>query len=642
MNPFTKDLVIAWKTVKYRVIRTIDSLDVQLEHALTGAICSVKLDELLADYMKGLLELPRPGCSGAPGRATPRPTVAAVTAQCRADERRRADYIVELSRSGVFEHGRHFVEAEVQRIAAKRGDQFAPHISTIYRWRDKYLEAQEDVRALLSMTHRRGGAGKSRLQAEVEEIIDAKIDSVFLFRKDCSAEELHNAVFLEIQQRNTTRIESEWPKVPSLRTIQRRVRGLGGYELARARYGEREADRAYADLGVARIARHILEVAEIDHTPVDVLVVDEHRRVVGRPTITVMLDRKSRVVLGFHLSLAGHGTDSVFAAIQCALFPKSYLLDRYKALGLRWDCFGWPGTLLMDNGAEFHGDALEDALRNIGVTTEFSKSKDPNSKPFIERFNRSFNYSFIRRLPGATQSRVHKRRGVKAEDEACMTLQELDQAVHTWICSVYHHRPHGGLRGATPMQVWTEGGKSHTPVLRCTLQEVDIEFSHLEERTLHHYGIELNTFRYTSTRLMTLRAMLPMSVKVKVKWPFTNAGHVWVYDSMADEYFKVPNVDPQYEGLTVEQAKLAVRVIGDSPDLKTTRATASAVVDEMVKVAAADKKLKNRKKGQRLANNTSRMTRASAPSDKTPKADKLPAPLAPTAEIDDIVVEQRS
>jgi putative transposase len=41
-------------------------------------------------------------------------------------------------------------------------------------------------------------------------------------------------------------------------------------------------------------------VAQIDHTPMDVIVVDEeHRQPIQRPSLTVVIDVYSRVVLGF-------------------------------------------------------------------------------------------------------------------------------------------------------------------------------------------------------------------------------------------------------------------------------------------------------------------------------------------------------
>jgi len=93
-------------------------------------------------------------------------------------------------------------------------------------------------------------------------------------------------------------------------------------------------------------------------------------------------------------------TPAVFEALRHAMLPKTYIKDLYPDLNLEWECYGWIERLLMDNGREFHALAVVDALLNLGIISEFSGSREPNDKPFIERFNRTFNYSFIHRLPG--------------------------------------------------------------------------------------------------------------------------------------------------------------------------------------------------------------------------------------------------
>ncbi|MCK7491579.1 MAG: hypothetical protein MZW92_07680 [Comamonadaceae bacterium] len=93
---------------------------------------------------------------------------------------------------------------------------------------------------------------------------------------------------------------------------------------------------------------------EVDHTPVDLLVVDENRVVIGRPTFTVIFDRYSRRVPGYCLSLAGYGVAAVFSALRHAMLPKTYLSTQYAKHQLDWPCFGWMERLLLDNGTEFH------------------------------------------------------------------------------------------------------------------------------------------------------------------------------------------------------------------------------------------------------------------------------------------------
>ena len=480
----------------------------------------------------------------------------------------------------------------------------------MYRWRRRFLKARGDIRAVFCEFDKQGGKNKGRLQPEVEAIIHEKLEALVLGRRRWSAEEVHVAVLLAIQLANTTRVETEWLPAPGLRTIQRRIGSLYAFELAVARYGEREAQRRFANhLGARQVSR-ILEIVEMDHSPLDILVTDASRVVIGRPTITVLLDRFSRCCLGYHISLAGHGVPAVFAAIRHALLPKTYLQTRYADLHLEWIFYGWPTTILMDNGREFHAEAVADALTNIGVIVEFARSREPNDKPHVERFLKTLNYSFIHRLPGTTLAKVHQRIGFKAEEEACITLEELDRMVHVWICDVYHLRKHGGLDERTPLAVWNESAQAFPPELKLNAQDLDIEFAQFATPALQHYGIDLNTFVYVSTRLLALRRLLPENPKVDVKWPSDDAGHIQVWDPIEQEYFQVPNKEEDYQGLTVEQAKAVKKLKANGePSYIRTQAEGSQMVYDMVANALADKKLKNRRKGARFGNMTSEIIR---------------------------------
>lgn len=60
-----------------------------------------------------------------------------------------------------------------------------------------------------------------------------------------------------------------------------------------------------------------LDIIQIDHTKVDVMVVDkETRQSIGRPYITVAIDIFSRMIYGFYISLEA---PSYFSVGQCLL-----------------------------------------------------------------------------------------------------------------------------------------------------------------------------------------------------------------------------------------------------------------------------------------------------------------------------------
>lgn len=609
MITFLKDQSIYRGEIELRIVRTIDVDQVQLENVKTGELSNHKTFNLLAEYVAGELctaaQRKHALATGVALRRKPARMEHMSTA-AKKDSHRRIDYLVRLERKGSFESTVERLCGDIEEVSRERGELRPPHHTTVYRWRRRFLDNQRDIRAVFCQFDKQGGKGQSRLSPKVEAIIFDKIENVFLAKPRSSAEEVHNAVFLEISRRNTQRIEPEWLAVPGLRTVQRRLMQLYAFEVAVGRFGQKEAERMFANhLGARRVAR-ILELVEIDHSPVDLLVTDENGVVVARPTITVVLDRKSRCLLGYHLSLAGHGVPAVFSALRHAMLPKTYLREKYADLDLEWPCFGWAETVLCDNGSEFHAEAVRDALSNLGIITEFAKSRDPDDKPHVERFLKTFNYSFIHRLPGTTLAKVHHRIGFKAEDEAGITLEELDRIIHVWVCSVYHIRPHAGLDQRTPYDVWKDGAEAHPPQLKANKEDLDIEFAEVTESALQHYGIDLNTHVYVSTRLLTLRRMLPPHSMVFVKWPREGAGHVFVWDPIEQEYFKVPNKNPEYDGLTVPQAAAVkkARASGD-PDYKLVRATAEHILADMVDTALSDKKLKNRRSGAKLANQTS-------------------------------------
>jgi putative transposase len=628
---------IFWRQgVEWEVVRRVDSGDpgspeaeIIVANQISGMTERRTELELLSEYAAGVLKVCQDKFLGL--KREPQSEVVTApppdASQAGAEEtRRRVDYITRLVREGAFGINRKALAESILRISIERGERRPPHVSTVYRWHGQFRQGWLQVHSLVVRFSARGGRGRGRLHPEVEAIILEKIDEVFLAQKTCSAETLHNAVCLEIKRYNQSKVVSQHLKDPGLRTVQRRLQSLCAYELAVARFGEREAERRFAkNLGARRVTR-ILELVEIDHSPLDCLAVDEEGVVVGRPWITVVLDRHSRCVLGFHLSLAGHGTEAVFEGLRYALMPKTYLKGEYADQKLDWPCFGWPERLVMDNGREFHGESVVQALIDIGVIAEYAASRDPNDKPHVERFIKTLNYCFIHRLPGTTLAKVHQRIGFKSEEQACFTLKGLDKAIHQWVCNVYHLRPNGGLNGRMPLRVWQESAQAHPPQLKMNAGDLEIVFSRSAQSKIQNDGIDLNTFKFVSADLLHLRAMLPEKSKVDVRWPWHDAGHIWVWDPASRKYLKIPNKDETLAGLTVDQAKAAIKALADpASEYRQVRAGAEDVVRGMARDAQRDQQLKKRKQGARFANMTSKDSREAKP-------DTSPAQTAPVPE----------
>jgi putative transposase len=222
--------------------------------------------------------------------------------------------------------------------------------------------------------------------------------------------------------------------------------------------------------------------------------------------------------------------------------------------------------------------------------------------------------------------------GFRAEDAACLTLEELDKIIHVWICNKYHLRPNRGLKGRAPLDVWNESCQASPPELKRNARDLEIVFCRFAESSIQNDGINLNTFKFVSAELLVLRSLLPPKSRVHVRWPWHNAGHIWVWDQLGHKYLRVPNKDQSLAGLTVEQAKTALKALAkDASEYRAVAATADETNRAIQAQAAADKKLAVRRRGARLANVTSKPLRDPEPQ----STEHEPLVAVPSSDADD-------
>lgn len=97
-------------------------------------------------------------------------------------------------------------------------------------------------------------------------------------------------------------------RVPAWRTIRRRIDAMGPAEITAAREGAKVARGKFKPVPGRYHAERAFEMVQIDHTLVDVIIVDrQFRKSLQRPWLTLAIDVASRMVAGFYL-LYGVGT----------------------------------------------------------------------------------------------------------------------------------------------------------------------------------------------------------------------------------------------------------------------------------------------------------------------------------------------
>jgi putative transposase len=144
-------------------------------------------------------------------------------------------------------------------------------------------------------------------------------------------------------------------------------------------------------------------VVQIDHTPVDIILVDDiHRRPVGRPWITLAIDVFSRVVAGLYVSFDPPGAMAVGLCLAHAILPKETWLAQHEVT-TAWPVWGVMNVVHADNAKEFHSRMLTKACENYDIDLQWRPMAKPHYGGHIERLLGTFNQD-IHTLPGTTFS----------------------------------------------------------------------------------------------------------------------------------------------------------------------------------------------------------------------------------------------
>lgn len=115
---------------------------------------------------------------------------------------------------------------------------------------------------------------------------------------------------------------------PSWNAVRTRVDQADLRALVRDREGARAARERFDPVVQEYRADHALHIVQIDHTLVDLFIVDAvHRRPLQRPWLTLAIDIASRMVAGFYLTLENPSAASVALCVQHMVMPKEPWLE---------------------------------------------------------------------------------------------------------------------------------------------------------------------------------------------------------------------------------------------------------------------------------------------------------------------------
>lgn len=465
--------------------------------------------------------------------------------------------------------------------------QKAPSEGTVRRWQQKYRASGNTV-GLLPRHSKKGR--KSVIEGELEGLLEDVLDKIWLKREKVPITHVLRSLEQRIHDMNNFRAESKRLAVPSGSTVRRYIDALDHEYVYREQKGKHAAAREFRSaIGMVN-AKKLNNRWEIDHTPLDVLLVDEDTGlVIGRPWLTVVIDRESRVVMGYLLHLLAPSLESVLRVIETAIRPKERILAKYPSLTGSWPCHGFPLRIVPDNAAEFHAKNLMQGFAELGIEVLFPPSRSPKHKGAVERFFRTLAEDLIHTLPGTTFSNIDERGDYLSTELACLTLPELEKVLLKWIVEIYHNKPHRSLRGKAPIEHWKALQSTRNLHLPADLDDLEAVLSVRAERECFHYGVEISGIKYNSEELQRIYRKSINSCRIEVRYR-DELGYVWVKDQEDEVFIKVPAIDSRYIGMSRDLYQEARKKVKKNGSHKESFEKLNSVYQEIRKSAEDAKK----------------------------------------------------
>jgi len=431
---------------------------------------------------------------------------------------RRAEVIGRLAERGTV--GLQAADVAAAELGVSRRQVYA----LVRRWR-----AGEGLASDLLPGVSSGGRGGERLPDEVETVVREVLRTRYLTRQRRTVAAVCREVARECRVRGLP--------VPSRGTVLRRIARLDPVRAVSAREGGDAARALRSAGGTPPEITGLLGQVQADHTPVDVIVVDErHRWPVGRPYVTAAVDVASRAVAGLVVTLEAPSATSVGLCLAHMACDKRAWLEQLGVDAI-WPMSGKPRELYVDNAAEFKSEALRRGCDQHGIGLRYRPPGQPHFGGIVERLIGTM-MQMVHELPGTTFSSVGERGDYDSDAKAVLTVRELQR----WLAlavACYHGEVHETL-GRTPAGVWADKvAQSGPPVTVTDEAAFLVDFLPVVRRTLSRSGFVIDHVQYYCDALKPWIARREQLGRFVLRRDPRDISRIWVLDPEGDTYLEV-------------------------------------------------------------------------------------------------------
>jgi putative transposase len=432
------------------------------------------------------------------------------------------------------------------------------HFTTLYRWLSGY-KSTGTVTGLLSQKRGRKN-GTVFIAQDIEKIIQDTIKNDYLIKERPSIKSVINKIKIKCLERNLA--------LPSNNTIRNRINKITQYEFFEKRNSKNLVKDRFAPSTKKYSADYPLQKVQIDHTRVDLHIVDdEHRTSIGRPWLTLAIDIYSRMIVGYYLSLDAPSGVSVGMCIVNAILQKNKLLNQFE-VDTEWNVWGKFDNIFTDNGADFRSFSVEQACLANGIHINFRPIGKKEYGGHIERLIGT-TMTEVHDIPGTTYSNIKEKMDYDSEGNACMTFDEFEKWLLIYITKIYQHNIHSGIK-TSPYIKWKEGifGTKDTPGIGYPqipgdIESLTIDFLPSIERTVQKNGVTIDGLTYFDQILRTKIRGYDIGYdnsnsnpKYIFKRDSRDISFIWFYDNIQQEYYKIGLANMEFPPMSLQELNI--------------------------------------------------------------------------------------
>lgn len=533
---------------EHRLSRKIDNCW-QLEQSKTGRIVEYEQTDLLRMVAENSLtfpgSLPINRCGAANSNLS--------TMDLELAKLRRSYVLAVLRTPNTRERLEEAIYTTWKRL---KSPQAPPGYVSVYQWKVSFLKSKGDIRGLVANTRGKGNR-QARYPSTVIELCEQSISAKYLNRVRNSIQQTLEDALRRVKKENELRPACDALPIPTRRLITRMIANIPAFDKHSARYGHDAAVKEFRSIQGHAIVQAPLERAEIDHTLLDLMVVDDQTGLpLGRPSVTACIDCYTRCILGIYIGFNPPSYQSVAACLKDCFLPKVNFKREYPGIVNEWPAYGVMRSLVVDGGLEFYSASLEQVCLSLNINWVAAPRRTAWFKGKIERFLGTMNRAVAHGVPGTTFSDIFQKGDYNPAQHAVITLSTLRQIVRMWIADVYHQQVHRSLQ-TTPSKMWTSSIRSEDIRLPDETTQLDVVMGRVESRTLTHKGIEFEGLFYNSPELTELRRKEGANLMVEIRVNESDIGSIYVLSPKTSKAYSVPALNHDYAcGISLWQHKV--------------------------------------------------------------------------------------